>query len=438
MNYPAPFSENQSAFFWRCFDNWFNVAEGGKRGGKNVLITMAYCAILEKHPSKLHLVAGVSTTTARLNILDCDGYGVSNYFEGRCREGQYKNRDCLYVNTPTGEKIILVSGGGKDRDERLIKGNTYGTAYITEANECHPNFIKEVFDRTISSPDRKVFHDLNPKAPGHWYYEDVIGFHEQQQLTDPDYGYNYGHFDISDNMSISDAQLRKILKTYDKNSVWYKRDILGQRCPADGLVYQYFADHPDEFLIDDPLKWCEKNGQRITTVMIGVDFGGTGSANKFQATGITGRGTVIALDEEYIKRDIDPDALNKAFSLFVQRVSAVYGASQTRADSAEQILIRGLTHTVQKDRLRTTVKNAIKGEINNRIRLSILLMAQKRFYISRKCPHLVSALQTAVYDPKKMDDTRLDDGTSDIDSLDAFEYSIEPWAKQLEAAGFRR
>lgn len=438
MNYPAPFSENQSAFFWRCFDHWFNVAEGGKRGGKNVLITMAYCAILEKHPSKLHLVAGVSTTTARLNILDCDGYGVSNYFEGRCREGQYKNRDCLYVNTPTGEKIILVSGGGKDRDERLIKGNTYGTAYITEANECHPNFIKEVFDRTISSPDRKVFHDLNPKAPGHWYYEDVIGFHEQQQLTDPDYGYNYGHFDISDNMSISDAQLRKILKTYDKNSVWYKRDILGQRCPADGLVYQYFADHTDEFLIDDPLKWCEKNGQRITTVMIGVDFGGTGSANKFQATGITGRGTVIALDEEYIKRDIDPDALNKAFSLFVQRVSAVYGASQTRADSAEQILIRGLTHTVQKDRLRTTVKNAIKGEINNRIRLSILLMAQKRFYISRKCPHLVSALQTAVYDPKKMDDTRLDDGTSDIDSLDAFEYSIEPWAKQLEAAGFRR
>lgn len=438
MNYPAPFSENQSAFFWRCFDNWFNVAEGGKRGGKNVLITMAYCAILEKHPSKLHLVAGVSTTTARLNILDCDGYGVSNYFEGRCREGQYKNRDCLYVNTPTGEKIILVSGGGKDRDERLIKGNTYGTAYITEANECHPNFIKEVFDRTISSPDRKVFHDLNPKAPGHWYYEDVIGFHEQQQLTDPDYGYNYGHFDISDNMSISDAQLRKILKTYDKNSVWYKRDILGQRCPADGLVYQYFADHTDEFLIDDPLKWCEKNGQRITTVMIGVDFGGTGSANKFQATGITGRGTVIALDEEYIKRDIDPDALNKAFSLFVQRVSAVYGASQTRADSAEQILIRGLTHTVQKDRLRTTVKNAIKGEINNRIRLSILLMAQKRFYISRKCPHLVSALQTAVYDPKKTDDTRLDDGTSDIDSLDAFEYSIEPWAKQLEAAGFRR
>ena len=245
MNIPAPFSENQNAFFWRCFNSWLNVAEGGKRGGKNVLITLAYCAILEKHPSKIHLIAGVSTSTARLNILDCDGYGMLNFFEGRCRPGQYQNRDCLYVRTPTGEKIVLVSGGGKDRDERLIKGNTYGTAYITEANECHPNFIQEVFDRTISSPDRKVFHDLNPKAPGHWYY-DILDFHERQQDVDLRYGYNYGHFTIADNMSISDDQLRRILKTYDKDSTWYKRDILGQRCIADGLVYPMFTEEKIE------------------------------------------------------------------------------------------------------------------------------------------------------------------------------------------------
>lgn len=241
MNFPAPFSKRQKAFYLRCFDSWFNVAEGGKRGGKNVLITMAYCSILEKHPSKIHLIAGVSTSTARLNILDCDGYGMMNFFEGRCRLGQYQNRDCLYVNTPTGEKTVLVSGGGKDRDERLIKGNTYGTAYITEANECHPNFIQEVFDRTISSPNRKVFHDLNPKAQGHWYY-DILKFHEEQHRLDQSYGYNYGHFTIADNMSISDDQLRQVLKTYDKSTVWYARDILGLRKAAEGLVYPMFNE----------------------------------------------------------------------------------------------------------------------------------------------------------------------------------------------------
>lgn len=241
MNIPAPFSENQMRFFWDCFDHWFNVAEGGKRGGKNVLITMAYCTILEKHPSRIHLIAGVSTATARLNILDCDGFGLKNYFEGRCREGVYQNRDCLYIQTATGEKVVLISGGGKAGDEKLIKGNTYGTAYITEANECSKIFIQEVFDRTLSSPDRKIFHDLNPKAEAHWYYQDVLNFHEEKLKSNPKYGLNYGHFTIADNMSISDDQLRAVLSTYDRKSVWYARDILGQRKMAEGLVYPMFS-----------------------------------------------------------------------------------------------------------------------------------------------------------------------------------------------------
>ena len=241
MNKPAPFSQRQYDYRLRCFNSWFNVAEGGKRGGKNVLITMAYCTILEKHPSRIHLIAGVSTATARLNILDCDGFGLKNYFEGRCREGVYQNRDCLYIQTATGEKVVLISGGGKAGDEKLIKGNTYGTAYITEANECSKIFIQEVFDRTLSSPDRKIFHDLNPKAEAHWYYQDVLNFHEEKLKANPKYGLNYGHFTIADNMSISDDQLRAVLSTYDRKSVWYARDILGQRKMAEGLVYPMFS-----------------------------------------------------------------------------------------------------------------------------------------------------------------------------------------------------
>ena len=269
MNIPAPFSQNQMRFFWNCFDHWFNVAEGGKRGGKNVLITMAYCTILEKHPSRIHLIAGVSTATARLNILDCDGFGLKNYFEGRCREGTYQNRDCLYIQTATGEKVVLVSGGGKAGDEKLIKGNTYGTAYITEANECSETFIKEIFDRTLSSPDRKVFHDLNPKAEGHWYYKTILDFHEAKQRENPDYGLNYGHFSIADNMSISDDRLRAVLATYDRKSIWYARDILGQRRAAEGLIYDMFDRGRNVFKLGE-----EPIGLRSVAVRwIGVDYG---------------------------------------------------------------------------------------------------------------------------------------------------------------------
>jgi hypothetical protein len=81
------------------------------------------------------------------------------------------------------------------------------------------HFLNEVNDRTLSSDNRKVFHDLNPKPPAHWYYTEFLKFHEDQQKIIDDYGYNYGHFNIFNNLSVSDEKLRKTLTTYNKNSI---------------------------------------------------------------------------------------------------------------------------------------------------------------------------------------------------------------------------
>ena len=69
----------------------------------------------------------------------------------------------------------------------------------------------------------------------------------------------------------------------------------------------------------------------------------------------------------------------------------------------------------------------MKEEINNRIRLTTRLMAQGRYsYMDLMCDDLVAALCSAVWDPDEITkNIRLDDGTSDIDSLDSFEYTIE-------------
>lgn len=286
MNKPAPFTVKQREYLMRCMSSWFNVAEGGKRGGKNVLQTMAFCLCLDNHPNKLHLIAGYSTATARLNILDCDGYGLTNYFEGRCKTGQYQNRDCLYIKSLTGDKIVLISGGGKNGDEKLIKGNTYGMAYVTEANECAQTFLQEVFDRTLSSADRKIFHDLNPKAEGHWYYTDILNFHARKQEADPDYGYNYGHFTIADNMSISDEKLRREINTYDKGSIWYQRDILGKRKQAEGLIYDMFD--PKTHIVPAIPKVDDKpTPRRYTRYYVSCDYG-TQNATVFGLWGLCG------------------------------------------------------------------------------------------------------------------------------------------------------
>jgi PBSX family phage terminase large subunit len=245
----APFCEKQVSYFKRCYDNWLNVAEGGKRAGKNVLNILAWCDIIEAHKDKLHLAAGVSVASARLNIIDSNGFGVLEYFKGRCRSGKYQERDALYVQTQTGEKVILVSGGGKEGDERYVKGNTYGSVYVTEVNECAQTFVKEIFDRTLSSQDRKIFFDLNPKAPNHWFYDQILDRHQENQYKYDNYGFNYEHFTLHDNFSFSNEKIKEIIRTYQKSSVWYIRDILGKRTNAEGIIYDMYC--PDNEYDDD-------------------------------------------------------------------------------------------------------------------------------------------------------------------------------------------
>ena len=237
----APFCKKQVDFMQKTQSSFLNVLEGGKRAGKNLIAIISWATKLETHPDKLHLAGGVSVASAKLNIIDCNGFGLLNYFKGRCRAGKYQERDALYIQTVTGEKIVLISGGGKLGDEKYIKGNSYGTAYITEANECSPSFIREVFDRTVTSSDRAIFLDLNPKPPKHWFNVEIVDYHLTNNEKIPNYGLNYEHFTLLDNMSLSDEKIKQILQTYDKTSVWYKRDILGQRSSAEGLIYDMYG-----------------------------------------------------------------------------------------------------------------------------------------------------------------------------------------------------
>lgn len=405
MNKPAPFTQNQADYFNRCFDHWFNVAEGGKRGGKNVLQTMAFCAMLEEHPNKLHLIAGVSQTTAKLNILDCDGFGLLNYFEGDCREGKYKDRSCLYVQTKTGEKVVLISGGAKDGDEKYIKGNTYGMAYVTEANECHPKFIKEVFDRTLSSSERKIFHDLNPKAPGHWYYTDILAFHENKQLNNPLYGYNYGHFTIADNLSISDDKLKKTLTTYQKGTVWYDRDILGKRKVAQGLVYQF-----SEANITDEVP---KTGEYY----ISIDYG-TQNPCSMGLWCVTGN-TAVRIDEYYYsgRTEGEQKTDDEYYSALVELAGDKPIEWVVIDPSAASMIAEIRKHGKFK------VAKA-KNEVLDGIRYTANLLKNGRMKIHRKCEACINEFGLYKWDEKATEDKVVKDNDHAMDDTRYFANTI--------------
>lgn len=421
-NEPAPFTVNQRAFFDRARRSWLNVAEGGKRGGKNVLTTLAFCAMLEEHPNKVHLIAGVSIATAKLNIVDCDGYGLLNYFAGRCREGEYKNRDCLYVRTRTGTKIVLISGGAKDGDEKLIKGNTYGMAYITEANECHKKFIQEVFDRTLSSKDRKIFHDLNPKAPTHWYYTEVLDFHQKAQDNDPEYGYNYGHFTIADNMSISDGQLRAVLRTYDKNSVWYKRDILGERRAAEGLIYDTFNSNRK----DPRCNIVPTEPRPYTHYYLSVDYGTTNP----MSMGLWGQygGRWYRVKEYYFssRREGYQKTDEEYYADMVQFLQEDDGRGGRKAIVPTDVIIDPSAASFimcVKRRGGYSVKQA-NNAVKPGIELTRSLFRQGVLLINDCCRDILAELEGYAWDEKSPEDKPVKVNDHAVDDMRYFAYSI--------------
>ena len=303
---------------------------------------------------------------------------------------------------------MLVSGGGKDGDEKLIKGNTYGMAYVTEANECHQKFLKEVFDRTLSSTDRKIFHDLNPKEEEHWYYTEILKFHEEQQANDENYGYNYGHFTLVDNMSLSDEKIRTVLKTYQKGTVWYKRDIKGERAVAEGIIFRKFAENDVPYLCDDSILGYDRNGNlmpRPSLVVIGIDFGGNGSMTTMVCSlYFRGYHFIYPVEEEFLElsKDIDADKICNKYIEFYKRCSEKYErVDWTFPDSASTTMINSLRSAAKKNGLRyDNIAGCKKNEISERPRTVDMLLNTGRMKIHERCSRLRKAIKTLKWDEK--------------------------------------
>jgi len=429
------FGTRHREYMRRAYHSTVNIAEGAVRAGKTIDNVFVFAALLDASPDKFHLASGSTLGNAKLNIGDCNGLGLEHIFEGRCAWVKYRGNDALKVQTPVGERIVIFSGGKNSDSFKRIRGNSYGMWIATEINLHSDSFIKEAFNRQLAARDRRIFWDLNPSSPNHFIYRDYI-----DRFADTGEGsyYNYAHFTIRDNPVVSEERMREIISQYDKNSVWYRRDILGERCAAEGLIYRSFADDPRLFTIDDI------PASDIDFVTVGVDFGGNRSKTTFVATAFL-RGEagsyrgVTVIGERAVaggKGEIDSGRINGELSSFLgtirKRWQGVY-IKYVFADSEAQYLINGLRRSLARDpdNCAVTVVDSAKRPICDRIAFVVSLMSAGKFHLLKDCELLCDGLSCAVWDEKSEGDKRLDNFTSDIDILDAMEYSIERYMGKI-------
>ena len=432
-------SKKQNEYIVNATHRW-NIKSGAVRSGKSYVDT-AYVVpfrIRERAGKPgLNVVLGVSKESIERNVLQ----PMREIYTEKLI-GQINNRNIARI---CGEDTYCL-GAEKISQVAKIQGASIKYCYGDEIAKWN----KEVFQMLKSRLDKpySCFDGAcNPEHPTHWLKE----FIDNQELD-----IYLQRYTIFDNPYLPEEFVQQLCKEYE-GTIYYDRLILGLWKRAEGSIYKKFADNPEAFrceIVDQitgDAQYKQIRQQDIVSIEIGLDFGGNKSGHSFVARGYTDdyrlvigimSKRIMAKDEN---EDIDSNMLDKLFCEFVQEVIEKYSVIDRYGDevrycnvetvyydNAEIVLGNSIRNAVEKQFPWISVKKARKATINDRIRCTVKLMGADRFFITKDCESLKTAFSDAVWDKDVKDrDERLDDGSTDIDSLDAFEYTIERDMKYL-------
>lgn len=401
-------------------DRRINLLTGSVRSGKTYISLLKWAIFVGSMPENCEfLMTGKTLTSLKRNCLGLlqDLIGEKNFtYSISQKSGKLFGR------------VVWLEGANDDRAESKIRGMTLAGAYIDEMTQIPEDFYKMLLSR-LSVKNAKLYATTNPDTPNHWVKVDIVDNEaiDKQVWT----------FTLDDNVILRNENQEyfdNLKKEYlSMGGVFYQRFILGMWVLAEGLIYRQFVNNTDMFMKDEAVN---EDGTRkdFMIISIGVDYGATEGETELKATGITPFfKEAWTIDEEKIHGLYTPHQFYETFEKFYNRVVKDYGkVTHAFADygALGQVLTFGLNKYLQEKRIPIKVDDCIKGKIIDRIYMDQILFAQGRRFLLKKCKYLKEAYEQAVWD-EKHEDERLDDGTSDIDSLDASEYSMFPFYDKL-------
>ncbi len=394
-------------------DARINLLSGSVRSGKTYVSLIKWALFVGSMPRNAEfLMVGKTITSLKRNCL-----GLLQELVGK--------KNFTFSTTKKEAKLfgrtVWLEGANDERAESKIRGMTLAGGYVDELTQIPEDFYRMLLSR-LSVKGAKFYATTNPDTPTHWVKVDII---DNENIDKKSW-----HFTFDDNeiLKRENPEYFEQLKAeyLSMGVVFYKRFIEGLWCLAEGLIYQQFSNNPELFIKD---KAVDENNNPINfmIVSIGIDYGATKGETEFKATGITSMfQEVWTIDEMRLVGLYAPEQMYEKFVEFYNRVVAVYGkVTHAFGDygALGQVITFGLNKYLQKQLIPLKVEDCTKGKIIDRIYLDQLLFAQGRRVILSKCKYLIEAYKLAVWDDKKPD-TRLDDGTTPIDDLDASEYSF--------------
>ena len=395
------FTPKQKEYWKSCNHRW-NIKCGATRSGKTYLdyylIPKRIRAVSGK--SGLNVILGNTKSTLQRNIIEPlqDIWGVDMVSDIKA-----DNSAIMF-----GEKVHCI-GAEKVNQVNHLRGSSikycYGDEVVTWNEEVF-NMLKSRLDKSYSCFDGTC----NPEAPNHWF---------KKFIDNKEIDLFYQQYSLYDNTFIDKNTLRN-LETEYRGTVYFDRYILGQWKRAEGVVFPDFADNTDKYIIDK-----KQLPERFKWACMGYDLGGNKShyGLVISALGIDNILYVLRA-KEIMPEELRPENVEQAARNFIESTENDYKVrvSMCYIDDSYWTIVNGLNDWRYIFDSAATIKACMP--LKDRPLMLNNLMGMSRFkLVNGECEPLIYQLQNAVYDEKK-DGTICDDGSMNIDVIDAFFYSI--------------
>jgi len=271
----------------------------------------------------------------------------------------------------------------------------------------------------LSLPNAKLMGTTNPDTPSHWLLTDFISRGENLNL-------HSWEFLLEDNDTLPKSYIKDIKKEY--TGVFYDRFILGKWVAAEGLIYSKFANEKEKYIVD------KIGPYDLQSIHIGIDYGASKSKTAFIAIGFTyGFREMYVLKEKTSLGIKTPEEMYESFFDFYEELEQKYGQiAFCYADwgGLGQVQTVGIQNYFLKQGKPIKLQDCFKVRIIERINMTFRLMGAVRFFIHKDCKETIEALSSAVWEENK-DDVRLDNGSVNIDVLDAMKYAFSNYMQSL-------
>ncbi|HZJ99255.1 MAG TPA: terminase family protein [Tissierellaceae bacterium] len=401
-------SPKQAEFIQNANSRW-NAKVGATQCGKT-FIDIAYVIpsrILERKGEKgLNLILGVTKETIERNVLE-----PMRDLWGDDLVGEINNRNIAVL---FGERVYCIGAEKKNQVSKL-RGAKFKYVYWDEMVDCAEEVL-ELLKSRLSLPYSVCDFTGNPAEPTHFV----------KKFIDSKADVYHQAWTLYDNPFLDPEYIKQLEIEYE-GTVFFDRYILGQWKLAEGSIYKKFVNSPQKYFRYS----SEVPFNDIMEINVGVDFGGNLSGHSFVASGITYDYEELygLMAEKHMNADytegIDTNELCELLNEFLRNVENKYGEiDYVFWDNENTVLGNSIKKSIELEFPHIKVRPCKKEKIIHRIELTIKLIGGMRFFYTEDAELLKIALQEAVWEKGVQKDTRLDDGTSDIDTLDGFEYSF--------------